>query len=43
MISAVHPRWYGKRFLDFMFKTIKYNDGSSTEQDKTENVEASTS
>ncbi|GBB90526.1 hypothetical protein RclHR1_01750025 [Rhizophagus clarus] len=37
-ISAVHPQWYGKRFLDFMFKTIKYNDGS-TEQTRTENTE----
>ncbi|RGB36509.1 hypothetical protein C1646_622804 [Rhizophagus diaphanus] len=37
-ISAVHPQWYGKRFFDFMFKTIKYND-DSTEQIKTENTE----
>ncbi|CAG8741274.1 8453_t:CDS:2, partial [Acaulospora morrowiae] len=26
MISAVHPRWYGQRFLNFMFKSIKFND-----------------
>ncbi len=45
LISAVQPRWYGKRFLDFMFKTIKYNDCSSKEQAeqaeqiKTENIE----
>uniref|UniRef100_A0A1D1XEN8 1-phosphatidylinositol-4-phosphate 5-kinase n=1 Tax=Anthurium amnicola TaxID=1678845 RepID=A0A1D1XEN8_9ARAE len=31
-ISAVHPRWYGKRFFDFMFKTIKHNDSSSAEE-----------
>ena len=37
-ISAVHPQWYGKRFFDFMYKAIKYNDGS-TEQTKTENTE----
>ncbi|CAI2177055.1 1382_t:CDS:10 [Funneliformis geosporum] len=36
MISAVHPRWYGKRFLDFMFKTIKHNDYVSTEHSEAE-------
>ncbi|CAG8592439.1 2293_t:CDS:2 [Funneliformis mosseae] len=38
MISAVHPRWYGKRFLDFMFKTIKHNDYVSTKQIEAEAV-----
>ncbi|CAG8741567.1 9622_t:CDS:2, partial [Acaulospora morrowiae] len=26
MISAVNPQWYGQRFLNFMFKSIKFND-----------------
>ncbi|CAG8486019.1 18916_t:CDS:10 [Gigaspora margarita] len=29
MISAVDPQWYGKRFLDFMVKTIKHSDNDN--------------